>query len=280
MNHQLDELTKSLAQAVTRRVALKKFGLGLAGMALACLGGLTAQGSLVVAPGAESTIEGNTSNIIPLGAGFVRFQQVYGASEFAALGLPVLITQIAFRPDRDAGHAFTSTWNDVHVHLSTTPMLPDGLSTTFANNIGADETEVFSGTWVHSSLFTGPTGGPKDFDIILTLTTPFLYNPANGNLLLDMLHYDYANDGFTSTDSQTVAGDGVSRVYAYGIGIGNGTTGGADSLGTVTQFTVAPVPEPTSSVAGALLLLPLALTSIRALRSRDRIAPVGLAATR
>jgi len=38
MNHQFDELTKSLAQSVTRRAALKKFGLGLAGMALACLG--------------------------------------------------------------------------------------------------------------------------------------------------------------------------------------------------------------------------------------------------
>jgi len=38
MNHQFDELTKSLAQSVTRRGALKKFGLGLAGMALACLG--------------------------------------------------------------------------------------------------------------------------------------------------------------------------------------------------------------------------------------------------
>ena len=38
MNNPFDELTKSLAQAVTRRAALKKFGLGLAGMALACFG--------------------------------------------------------------------------------------------------------------------------------------------------------------------------------------------------------------------------------------------------
>jgi hypothetical protein len=38
MNHRFDELTKSLAQSVTRRAALKKFGVGLAGMALACLG--------------------------------------------------------------------------------------------------------------------------------------------------------------------------------------------------------------------------------------------------
>src|SRR5215471_8237473 len=38
MNHKFDELTKSLAQSATRREALKKFGIGLAGMALACFG--------------------------------------------------------------------------------------------------------------------------------------------------------------------------------------------------------------------------------------------------
>ena len=38
MYHEFDELTKSLAQSFTRRAALKKFGAGLAGMALACFG--------------------------------------------------------------------------------------------------------------------------------------------------------------------------------------------------------------------------------------------------
>jgi len=38
MNNKFDELTKQLAQSVTRRAALKKFGVGLAGMALACFG--------------------------------------------------------------------------------------------------------------------------------------------------------------------------------------------------------------------------------------------------
>src|SRR5262249_39204501 len=33
-----DELTKGMAESVTRRAALKKFGVGLAGMALACFG--------------------------------------------------------------------------------------------------------------------------------------------------------------------------------------------------------------------------------------------------
>jgi len=38
MNKKLDDLAKGMAQSVTRRQALKKFGVGLAGMALACLG--------------------------------------------------------------------------------------------------------------------------------------------------------------------------------------------------------------------------------------------------
>jgi subtilase family serine protease len=38
MNYKFDELPKGLAQSVTRRQALKKFRVGLAGMALACFG--------------------------------------------------------------------------------------------------------------------------------------------------------------------------------------------------------------------------------------------------
>ena len=38
MNDQFDELTKGMAQSVTRRGALKKFGVGFAGIALATLG--------------------------------------------------------------------------------------------------------------------------------------------------------------------------------------------------------------------------------------------------
>jgi hypothetical protein len=37
MSNQFDELAKTVAQSVTRRAALKRFGVGLAGMALAAL---------------------------------------------------------------------------------------------------------------------------------------------------------------------------------------------------------------------------------------------------
>ena len=38
MNNKFDELAKGLAQSVTRRQAFKKFGVGVAGIALACCG--------------------------------------------------------------------------------------------------------------------------------------------------------------------------------------------------------------------------------------------------
>jgi hypothetical protein len=38
MNDKFDELAKGMAQSVTRRQVLKKFSVGLAGMALACFG--------------------------------------------------------------------------------------------------------------------------------------------------------------------------------------------------------------------------------------------------
>ena len=38
MNDKFDELAKAMAQSVTRRSALKKFGVGLVGAALAALG--------------------------------------------------------------------------------------------------------------------------------------------------------------------------------------------------------------------------------------------------
>jgi hypothetical protein len=60
MNHQFDELTKCLAQSVTRRAALKQFSVGLAGMALACFG-LANKGNAQTAclPNGSSCQQGN-----------------------------------------------------------------------------------------------------------------------------------------------------------------------------------------------------------------------------
>jgi hypothetical protein len=61
MNNQSNELTKGLAQAITRRTPLKKLGLAVANSALACcaLAGVSfAQTSVVCDPAGDTTYAG------------------------------------------------------------------------------------------------------------------------------------------------------------------------------------------------------------------------------
>jgi len=202
----------------------------------------------VVVPNSARTTEGNSNNGYPfdlseVGLTSQRYQQVYAASQFGGGGL---ITQIVFRPDATFGHAFTSMLSDIQIDLSTTSAADDGLSSIYANNVGADDTVVFArGPLTLSSAFTGPPDGPKDFDIIITLSHPFLYNPALGNLLLDVRNF---GGGITTFfDAVSTTGDGVSRLFNQNV---NNTTGTTDTGGLVTGFNI--VPEPGSA---ALLLV-------------------------
>ncbi len=148
-----------------------------------------AQAEPIVVPNSLATVEGNSNNAIPFSLFWIsmRYQQVYSSSEFPAG--PILITQLGFRPDATFGIAFSSTIPNIQIDLSTTTLPVDGLDTTLANNVGADNTVAFNGALALSSSFTGPTGGPKDFDILVNLTTPFLYDKAQGNLLLDVRNF-------------------------------------------------------------------------------------------
>src|SRR5438552_19031737 len=82
---------------------------------------------------------GNTSNAIPFFAGASeRYQQVYGASSFGAIAQGGgVITSVAFQfadPNTQGGGV-----SNVQMNLSTTTRPADGLSATFAQNVGADE---------------------------------------------------------------------------------------------------------------------------------------------
>jgi hypothetical protein len=164
----------------------------------------------IVAPNSSATVDGNGNNLVPAFAGrTIRTQQVFSASEFGTLSSPELITSIAFRPDRLVD-SDPSTIPSFQVNLSTTSKGPDGLSATFADNIGADDVVVFSGIWTLSS---NHTGDPKDFDVVLNLQTPFLYDPSVGNLLLDMRTLESPSTDF-ALDGLNIIGDSVSRVIA------------------------------------------------------------------
>jgi hypothetical protein len=248
---------------------IKKLSMAVAGAALITLGAVgTAQAGTVVAPNSLETTEGKFDNGFPFNIGFFslssqRYQQVYAASEFASFSGPQNITQILFRPDEFFGNAFSSTLPNIQINLSTTSKAPDRLSTAFADNIGNDDTVVFSGPLSLSSAFTGPAGGPKDFDIVINLMTPFLYNPGAGNLLLDVRNF--AGGVTTFFDAQFQTGDSTSRRYTLGANDVNASTGSGDSLGLVTKFVTTPpskaVPEPTS-VMGLLAVAALGSGSV------------------
>jgi PEP-CTERM motif len=98
-----------------------------------------------------------------------------------------------------------------------------------------------------SRSFTGPAGGPMDFDVVITLTTPFFYNPAAGNLLRDVRNFG----GGTTTvlDAESTTGDSIGRVHTTSSspgGVNSPNAGHGDSAGLVTQFTYT-VPEPAAA---------------------------------
>ncbi len=169
-----------------------------------------------------------------------RLQEVYGAANFPPGGLH--ITEIRFRPDYFYGKPFSNEVVHLEIRLSTTEAPPDGLSGDFSQNIGADETLVFSGSITLSSQFTGPAGGPKDFDIAIPFTTPFTYGPADGNLLVDIRNFTGSSASALSGFSSD--GDQASRLYAASANASDGSVdSGADALQLVYTPTAAPPPR-------------------------------------
>ena len=168
----------------------------------------------------------------------IHIQEVYGAQDFPTGTL--WITELRFRPDYRYGNAFTTAVPFIEIRLSTTPRSPDGLSATFSDNAGADETVVFSGALPLSSAFTGPANGPKDFDMAIPLTTAFSYTPSGGNLLLDIRNYD--GSGASPLSGTGSSADAASRLYAS-IGATAGTRdSGADALEVVGTLSARPPP--------------------------------------
>lgn len=150
----------------------------LAGIvAPALFGAGVAHADVVVVPNFLASQAGPDQNGFPYDLGEVffssqRYQQAFAASQFSAFGgQPRLITQIAYRPGL-RGHAFSSTLPNIQIDLSTTSRPADSLSMVFAQNVGPDDTVVYSGALPLSSNFTGPPLGPKDFDIVIDLQTP------------------------------------------------------------------------------------------------------------
>jgi len=221
------------------------------------IGATVAVADDVVVPNAYEFVEGPSANCIPV-TGCLdtdRYQQVYDSSDFSSqTGIgPRYITEIRFRPNgldpnNPAPPFMDAVFSDIEINLSTTPTLfgpdgvtaigPDNLFATFDMNTGGDVVNVYRGALTLSSANTGPAAGPKDFDIVITLQTPFLYDPALGHLLFEWKNHGGETDFDGFPDAVSITGDSTSRVEsANDPSDPNAVTGLPDSTGLITQFT-------------------------------------------
>jgi uncharacterized repeat protein (TIGR01451 family) len=234
---------------------------------------LITSAAVVVVPNAEATVEGTggsqNNEATPFdcnftGFGSQRVQQVYLGSE---VGNGQII-QVAFRPDGEDGVAFgPTTINGVTIKLSTTSAAPDGLAggsdAAMDTNVGADVVTVFNGSLTLQSAATG--GPPRNFDILIPLTTPFTFNSSNGNLLMEVNIPTCTMAATTLFDTQDTTGDSISRTHHWS----TPTLFFSDSVGLVTQFTIeqadlavtkAVVPNPVI-ISGSSITFPITVTN-------------------
>ncbi|HVO61337.1 MAG TPA: PEP-CTERM sorting domain-containing protein [Terriglobales bacterium] len=205
---------------------------------------------LVAMPAVAGVVVGlppdaGTGNCFPFGCAYSgEYQQVYTSSLFNG---PITITDLEFfNTQVDFGATAMNSGNWA-ISLSTTSADWNTLSSTYANNIGANNTLVFNGDlsqpWAFGNTLT------------ITLSTPFTYDPSQGNLLMDIfvtgattpggsIYFDTNGYNGGSLDGNTIFG----RVYCSGCypsGVVN------NGYGLVTGFsTGTATPEP-----GTLMLL-------------------------
>ncbi len=211
----------------------------------------------VVAPNANETVPGGLqspspfrrgSNALGNGAG-AHNQIVYSSDFFTGTGSPISITAFSLRPLSDFLGSDVSI-TQTTIRLSTTSASESTLSETFADNLGADAQVVFDGALTIDSTPTPASGGTNAFDQIVTLQTPFVYDPSEGNLLLDVVvpvDATVTTNGFFGSlafDTVNLPADGIGSVV--NLTDGDATGGTVSTAAAVTQFTFDVVPEPAS----------------------------------
>lgn len=204
--------------------------------------------SLIV-PNGNALTEGGYDNEYPFGDldTPLRYQQVYDSSQFQLLGTNGgYFNSVAFR----YGGSYNTTpmiYNGLTITLCTTTQLVDHLTTNYTSYMGADSMVVYSGKYTNG-VTAPPADGhlhPWPFPMVIPFSTPFFYNPTNGNLLIDI--QITGNSGLSTgngppgLDAAEVLGDSVSRT---GKDYFNwpGTT--PDTVGLVTKFDVTPLVAP------------------------------------
>src|SRR6266511_2655362 len=177
----------------------------------------------IVVPNNRASIDGTSGSTLPFAnPNPIRYQQVYDASQFSAINQGGgWIHIIFFRIDGECRNGFGTDVASLQINLSTTSKVPDGLSSVFAENVGADDRIVFGPASVHFVEGCSPgTPPPAAFGMFISFTAPFYYNPNNGNLLMDIRNYSGGTDPGMNPgliDGELTTGDSVSQAVAFDV---------------------------------------------------------------
>jgi PEP-CTERM motif len=210
----------------------------------------------IVVPNAQTSSPGNETAGVPSSPTPGIYQELFAAGQFPG---SIDITGLAFRASPGTG-SVDWMFSSLNVYLSTSSKATNGtgsdlMSTTLADNIGVDNTLVFSGTNVTLSDAgcSGPGACPSDLNT--AFTTPFKYDPANGNLLVEYVFTGFFASGAGLVDQEGFRSPGGSVAQVTDFGSSTATTGTFSYGGLVTQFTSTPEPASWIMMAGAAGLL-------------------------
>ncbi len=104
-----------------------------------------------------------------------------------------------------------------------------------------------------STANQGPPDGPREFDYIFQLETPFHYNPSAGNLIMEMRWTGLSQDGNNGHKGDFVLDTSTAAQFLYKEGDSLATTAEYNLGGDVWQFTF--VPEPSTLLLGAMAVM-------------------------
>lgn len=185
------------------------------------------------------TFSGNAwpFHIGQFGVSSMRYQQIYSGSEFDGGGV---IDALRFRRASGEG-PFTSTEMDLTIRLGYAARTVATASPVFADNLGSGVVTVWDGPLTLSS--SAPNAAPQAFDILIDVLDVFDYDPAQGDLIMDVQMRNSPVGGFFAATPLNYE-PATTRIFRSGVNSTSGQVGFTSSnpgpYGLITKFDFVP----------------------------------------